>query len=40
MPELRVVFDEQLLVFEGHLNRALSVIDSDIVQAGLGQRLR
>ncbi|WP_160008457.1 ROK family protein [Rhizobium sp. 18055] len=36
MPELRIVFDEQLLVFEGHLNRALSVIDSDIVQAGLG----
>ncbi|KRB50723.1 transcriptional regulator [Rhizobium sp. Root708] len=36
MPELRVVFDEPLLVFEGHLNRALSVIDGDIVQGGLG----
>jgi predicted NBD/HSP70 family sugar kinase len=36
MPEIRVVADEQILVFEGHLNRALSVIDGDIVQAGLG----
>ncbi len=36
MPELRVVFDEPLLVFEGHLNRALSVMDGDIVQGGLG----
>ncbi|QRM49950.1 ROK family transcriptional regulator [Rhizobium sp. BG6] len=36
MPELRVVFDEPLLVFEGHLNQALSVIDGDIVQGGPG----
>ncbi|MDM9628979.1 ROK family transcriptional regulator [Rhizobium sp. S152] len=36
MPELRVVLDEPMLVFEGHLNRALSVIDGDIVAAGLG----
>lgn len=36
MPELRVVLDEPMLVFEGHLNRALSVIDGDIVEAGLG----
>ncbi len=35
MPELRVVADEQMLVFEGHLNRALSVIDEDIVVAGV-----
>ncbi|MBB3390318.1 putative NBD/HSP70 family sugar kinase [Rhizobium sp. BK275] len=35
MPELRVVADEQILVFEGHLNRALSVIDEDIVVAGV-----
>ncbi|MBB3655045.1 putative NBD/HSP70 family sugar kinase [Rhizobium sp. BK650] len=35
MPELRVVADEQILVFEGHLNRALSVIDEDIVLAGI-----
>jgi predicted NBD/HSP70 family sugar kinase len=35
MPELRVELDEQMLVFEGHLNRALSVIDADIVRAGL-----
>ncbi|MDR6668422.1 ROK family transcriptional regulator [Rhizobium sp. 1399] len=35
MPELRVVADEQILVFEGHLNRALAVIDEDIVVAGL-----
>ncbi|MGR9171344.1 ROK family transcriptional regulator [Rhizobium sp. KDH_Rht_773_N] len=35
MPELRVVADEQNLVFEGHLNRALSVIDEDIVVAGV-----
>lgn len=35
MPELRVVPDEQILVFEGHLNRALSIIDEDIVVAGL-----
>ncbi|QWW66787.1 ROK family transcriptional regulator [Rhizobium sp. WYJ-E13] len=35
MPELRVVADEQILVFEGHLNRALAVIDEDIVVAGV-----
>ncbi|EJT04720.1 ROK family protein [Rhizobium sp. CCGE 510] len=34
MPEIRVVADEQILVFEGHLNRALSVIDQDIVVSG------
>ncbi|MBX5159851.1 MULTISPECIES: ROK family protein [unclassified Rhizobium] len=34
MPEIRVVADEQILVFEGHLNRALSVIDQDIVISG------
>jgi len=26
--------DEPILVFEGHLNRALSVIDQDIVISG------
>jgi predicted NBD/HSP70 family sugar kinase len=35
MPEIRVVADEQILVFEGHLNRALSVIDEDIVLSGV-----
>jgi hypothetical protein len=35
MPEARVVPDEQILVFEGHLNRALSVIDQDIVLSGV-----
>ncbi|MBB3589929.1 putative NBD/HSP70 family sugar kinase [Rhizobium sp. BK529] len=35
MPEIRVVADEQNLVFEGHLNRALAVIDEDIVVAGV-----
>jgi predicted NBD/HSP70 family sugar kinase len=35
MPEIRVVADEQNLVFEGHLNRALSVIDEDIVLSGV-----
>jgi predicted NBD/HSP70 family sugar kinase len=35
MPELRVVADEQTLVFEGHLNRALAIIDHDIVMAGM-----
>jgi predicted NBD/HSP70 family sugar kinase len=35
MPEIRVVADEQILVFEGHLNRALSVIDQDIVFSGI-----
>ncbi|SCB57038.1 Sugar kinase of the NBD/HSP70 family, may contain an N-terminal HTH domain [Rhizobium aethiopicum] len=34
MPEIRVVPDEPILVFEGHLNRALSVIDQDIVISG------
>ncbi|WP_064695363.1 ROK family transcriptional regulator [Rhizobium aegyptiacum] len=34
MPEIRVVPDEPILVFEGHLNRALSVIDQDIVMSG------
>jgi hypothetical protein len=33
MPEMRVVPDEQALVFEGHLNRALSMMDSDIVMS-------
>ncbi|MFS8144975.1 ROK family protein [Rhizobium sp. BR 249] len=35
MPEIRVVAEEQILVFEGHLNRALSVIDQDIVVSGI-----
>ncbi len=35
MPDLRVVADEQILVFEGHLNRALAVVDEDIVVAGV-----
>ncbi|OWV79252.1 transcriptional regulator [Rhizobium sp. R635] len=35
MPEIRVVADEQILVFDGHLNRALSVIDQDIVVSGI-----
>jgi predicted NBD/HSP70 family sugar kinase len=35
MPEIRVVADEEMLVFEGHLNRALSVIDQDIVLSGI-----
>ncbi|OWV85235.1 transcriptional regulator [Rhizobium sp. N122] len=35
MPEIRVVADEPILVFEGHLNRALSVIDQDIVISGV-----
>ncbi|NLR96864.1 ROK family transcriptional regulator [Rhizobium sp. P38BS-XIX] len=34
MPELRVAIDEQTLVFEGHLNRALSILDNDIVRKG------
>ncbi|MFT4182189.1 MAG: ROK family transcriptional regulator [Rhizobium sp.] len=34
MPELRVIVDEQTLVFEGHLNRALTIIDNDIVRRG------
>jgi predicted NBD/HSP70 family sugar kinase len=35
MPELRVLADEPTLVFEGHLNRALTIMDSDIVKAGV-----
>ena len=35
MPEIRVVAEEPILVFEGHLNRALSVIDQDIVVSGV-----
>lgn len=31
MPELRVVTDEPSLVFEGHLSRAFTIIDNDIV---------
>jgi predicted NBD/HSP70 family sugar kinase len=34
MPDIRVLADEQNLVFEGHLSRALAVIDEDIVLAG------
>ncbi|MET3855699.1 ROK family transcriptional regulator [Rhizobium sp. OAE497] len=34
MPELRVVADEQNLVFEGHLNRALALLDEDILGGG------
>jgi predicted NBD/HSP70 family sugar kinase len=34
MPELLLVADEQTLVFEGHLNRALAIIDNDIVMSG------
>ena len=35
MPELRLVADEQSLVFEGHLNRALAIIDEEIVTSGI-----
>ncbi|AVA22446.1 ROK family protein [Rhizobium sp. LEGMi198b] len=35
MPELRVVADEPTLVFEGHLNRALAMMDDDIVRSGV-----
>jgi hypothetical protein len=31
LPEIRVMDDEQALVFEGHLHRALDLIDRDIV---------
>lgn len=31
LPDMRIMADEQALVFEGHLHRALNVIDSDIV---------
>lgn len=34
MPEIRVVADESILVFEGHLERALSVIDQELVMSG------
>ncbi|MBB5576411.1 MULTISPECIES: ROK family transcriptional regulator [Rhizobium] len=35
MPELRVMADEPTLVFEGHLNRALAMMDDDIVRSGV-----
>ncbi|KQV64621.1 ROK family protein [Rhizobium sp. Root1220] len=35
MPDIRLAADEQNLVFEGHLNRALSRIDEDIVLSGI-----
>jgi predicted NBD/HSP70 family sugar kinase len=38
MPELRVVADEPGLAFDGHLDRALSIIDSDIVTSGDGMK--
>lgn len=31
LPEMRIMADEQALVFEGHLRRALDAIDGDIV---------
>jgi predicted NBD/HSP70 family sugar kinase len=31
LPEIRIMADEQALVFEGHLHRALDLIDRDIV---------
>lgn len=34
MPELRVVADETNLVFEGHLGRALALLDEDILGGG------
>ncbi|ASY57453.1 ROK family transcriptional regulator [Sinorhizobium sp. CCBAU 05631] len=34
LPEITVVGDEQRLVFAGHLDRALSAVDSDITAAG------
>jgi predicted NBD/HSP70 family sugar kinase len=34
MPEITVVADEQQLVFDGHLDRALSVVDGDMAAAG------
>jgi predicted NBD/HSP70 family sugar kinase len=34
MPEIMVVTDEQRLVFDGHLDRALGAIDGDIAVAG------
>ena len=33
-PEISVLFDEQALVFEGHLDKALMQMDNDIVAAG------
>jgi len=35
MPEIRIVPDEPILVFEGHLDRALSVIDQELVMSGI-----
>jgi hypothetical protein len=35
MPEIRVAPDESILVFEGHLDRALSVIDQELVLSGI-----
>ncbi|KWV53445.1 transcriptional regulator [Rhizobium altiplani] len=35
MPEIRAVPDESILVFEGHLDRALSVIDQELVLSGI-----
>ncbi|WFU07876.1 ROK family transcriptional regulator [Rhizobium sp. CB3090] len=35
MPELRVMADEPTLVFDGHLNRALAMMDEDIVRSGV-----
>lgn len=34
LPEITVLADEQRLVFDGHLDRALSAIDADIAAAG------
>jgi hypothetical protein len=33
-PEISVVLDEQRLVFEGHLERALGAIDGEIAATG------
>ncbi len=33
-PEITAVFDEQQLVFDGHLDRALSLVDGDIAATG------
>ncbi|MNU09147.1 hypothetical protein D3C72_2555490 [compost metagenome] len=33
-PEISVMIDEQRLVFDGHLERALGKIDSEIASAG------
>jgi hypothetical protein len=34
LPEITVVGDEQRLVFDGHLDRALGAVDGDITAAG------